>query len=50
MLSALINTPEEALQTHNRLKFSAYERDLMKFIVINKETTQSINELLYDAI
>lgn len=37
LLTSLINTEEEAMQLHARIKFSAYERDLMLFIVQHRE-------------
>ncbi|XP_004519515.1 CCA tRNA nucleotidyltransferase 1, mitochondrial [Ceratitis capitata] len=34
---ALLHTPEDAMQLHQRLKLSAYERDLALFITQNKQ-------------
>lgn len=46
LLASLINTPEEAIKLHERLKFSAYERDLLYFITANKDTMESVDTLL----
>lgn len=37
LLSSLLNTQEEALALHDRLKLSAFERDLALFIVEHRE-------------
>ncbi|XP_017785229.1 PREDICTED: CCA tRNA nucleotidyltransferase 1, mitochondrial isoform X2 [Nicrophorus vespilloides] len=36
LLSSLINSDEEAMVLHGRLKFSAFERDLLLFLVQNR--------------
>lgn len=46
LLAALVDSPEDAIKLHERLKFSAYERDLLYFIVANKEAMGSVNDLI----
>lgn len=46
LLSSLLNTPEDALRLHERLKFSAYERDLTYFISQMKSETEHVDELM----
>lgn len=46
LITALINTPEEAIKLHERLKFSAYERDLMYFIAANRDQMSSVDNLI----
>jgi tRNA nucleotidyltransferase (CCA-adding enzyme) len=46
LLSSLLHTPEDALRLHERLKFSAFERDLTYFISQNKQGTKNIDELM----
>lgn len=46
LLCALFNTPEDALKLHERLKLSAYERDLAYFIAHCKDDTKDYNELM----
>ncbi|GAB0089575.1 CCA tRNA nucleotidyltransferase 1, mitochondrial [Sergentomyia squamirostris] len=45
LLSALIWTPEDAIKLHERLKFSAFERDLIFYITQNRENTRNINDI-----
>jgi hypothetical protein len=47
LISALLYTPEDALKLHERLKLSAYERDLMYFIMKSRESGQDFDKLLY---
>lgn len=46
LISALLYTPEDALKLHERLKLSAYERDLMYFIMKSRESGQDFDKLL----
>lgn len=46
LITSLINTPEEAIKLHERLKFSAYERDLMYFLAANREHMSTVNNLI----
>lgn len=46
LLSALINTHNEALALHERMKFSAFERDLAMFIVEQRAPKPSPKPLL----
>ncbi|XP_040175135.1 CCA tRNA nucleotidyltransferase 1, mitochondrial isoform X1 [Anopheles arabiensis] len=46
VLSALLNTPEDAVNLNMRLKFTVYERELCYFITQNREETATIDELL----
>ncbi|XP_070505580.1 CCA tRNA nucleotidyltransferase 1, mitochondrial isoform X2 [Chironomus tepperi] len=46
LISALLYTPEDAFKVHERLKLSAYERDLMYFIMKSKESDQDFDKLL----
>lgn len=41
ILSALLNDIEDAYKLHNRLKFSAYERDLLYFIMKFRDATRN---------
>lgn len=45
LLSSLLHSSEDALKLHERLKFSAYERDLSYFISTKKSETKN-EELL----
>lgn len=45
LLSSLLHSSEDALKLHERLKFSAYERDLSYFISTKKSETKQ-EELL----
>lgn len=45
-LAALVETPEEALKLHERLKFSAHERNLLYFITSNKNQMRKVDDLL----
>lgn len=46
MLASLLHTPDDALHLHERLKFSAYERDLLYFIAHKKDEVKDIDELM----
>uniref|UniRef100_A0A182NRH5 Poly A polymerase head domain-containing protein n=1 Tax=Anopheles dirus TaxID=7168 RepID=A0A182NRH5_9DIPT len=46
VLSALLNTPEDAVNLNMRLKFTVYERELCYFITQNREETALIDEIL----
>lgn len=46
ILSALINTENEALSLHSRLKLSAYERDLLYFLASYKHDSYNNDSLL----
>lgn len=45
-LCALLQTPDDAINLYERLKFSAYERDMAFFIMKNNEDTKDSNELM----
>lgn len=46
LLCGLLHTPEDALKMHERLKLSAYERDLAYFITQCKDSTKDYDELM----
>lgn len=46
ILCGLLNSPEDALKLHARLKFSAFERDLAIYITSNREQTKDVESLL----
>lgn len=46
ILCGLLNSPEDALRLHARLKFSAFERDLAIYITSNREQTKDVDSLL----
>lgn len=46
LLSSLLHTPDDALRLHERLKFSAFERDLMYFISQKKMETENVDEIM----
>lgn len=46
ILCGLLNSPQDALKLHERLKFSAFERDLAIFITTNREQTKNVDSLL----
>lgn len=46
MLAALLNTPEDAVKLHERLKLSAAERDLAFFLVQNREAMKQELDIL----
>uniref|UniRef100_A0A336M097 CSON009557 protein n=1 Tax=Culicoides sonorensis TaxID=179676 RepID=A0A336M097_CULSO len=46
LISSLVNSPEEAIKLHDRLKFSAYERDLLYFIAANRDQMSSVDEII----
>lgn len=45
LLVAFLNTSDDVLKLHNRLKFSAYDRDLAIFLTQNKDDTKDINDI-----
>uniref|UniRef100_A0A1B0D0E8 Poly A polymerase head domain-containing protein n=1 Tax=Phlebotomus papatasi TaxID=29031 RepID=A0A1B0D0E8_PHLPP len=47
ILSSLLWTPEDAIKLHERLKLSAFERDLIFYISQNRENTRNIQEILH---
>lgn len=47
ILSTVLNSKEDALCLHSRLKLSAYERDMAFFLAEHKAITRDINDLLY---
>lgn len=46
ILCGLLNSPEDALKLHERLKLSAFERDLAIYITTNREQSKDLNTLL----
>ncbi|XP_053680098.1 CCA tRNA nucleotidyltransferase 1, mitochondrial [Anopheles nili] len=46
VLSALLNSPEDAVNLNMRLKFTVYERELCYFLTQNRDETEHIDELL----
>lgn len=46
LLCGLLHTPEDALVLYEKLKPSAYERDLAYFIARCKDDTKNFNELM----
>ncbi|XP_065086311.1 CCA tRNA nucleotidyltransferase 1, mitochondrial [Ochlerotatus camptorhynchus] len=46
VLSALLQTPEEAITLNLRLKFTVFERELSYFLTQNRDEFNSVNELL----
>jgi tRNA nucleotidyltransferase (CCA-adding enzyme) len=48
LLSGFLHTPEDAFRLHERLKLSAYERDLAFFLSQNKDSTKNIDQLMYE--
>lgn len=48
LLCGLLHTSEDALALHERLKLSAYDRDLAFFISRCKNETKDFNELMYE--
>ncbi|XP_058454185.1 CCA tRNA nucleotidyltransferase 1, mitochondrial [Malaya genurostris] len=46
VLSALLYTPEDAVTLNLRLKFTVFERELIYFLVQNKEEYKSVDTLL----
>jgi tRNA nucleotidyltransferase (CCA-adding enzyme) len=46
LLCGLLHTPEDALALHDRLKLSAYDRDLAYFLARCKEDTKEFHELM----
>lgn len=47
LFSSLLETPEDAFRLHERLKFSAYERDLIYFIMNQKDRTADVEDLRF---
>jgi tRNA nucleotidyltransferase (CCA-adding enzyme) len=47
LLSSLLNTLEDALTLHERLKLSAYERDLLYFVTKYKDEAKDIDTLMF---
>uniref|UniRef100_A0A1L8DRX1 Putative trna nucleotidyltransferase/polya polymerase n=1 Tax=Nyssomyia neivai TaxID=330878 RepID=A0A1L8DRX1_9DIPT len=47
ILSSLLWTPEDAVKLNERLKMSAFERDLIFYITQNREQTRNINEIVH---
>lgn len=47
ILATVLNSKEDALCLHSRLKLSAYERDMAFFLSENKATSRSVDDLLY---
>jgi tRNA nucleotidyltransferase (CCA-adding enzyme) len=45
MLAAFLNEPDDAMNMHDRLKFSAFERDLGYFITQNRDSTKDWDSL-----
>lgn len=43
----MLDTRDEALCLHSRLRLSAYERDMAFFLAENKAGTREIDDLLY---
>lgn len=46
VLSALLQTPEDAITLNLRLKFTVFERELIYFLTQNRDEFNSVNELL----
>uniref|UniRef100_A0A182JGI0 Poly A polymerase head domain-containing protein n=1 Tax=Anopheles atroparvus TaxID=41427 RepID=A0A182JGI0_ANOAO len=46
LLSALLHSPEDAVNLNLRLKFTVYERELCYFLTQNREDTVAIDEIL----
>jgi hypothetical protein len=46
LLSSLLHTPEDAFRLHERLRFSAFERDLSYFISQKKVDMKDVDELM----
>ncbi|XP_037921957.1 CCA tRNA nucleotidyltransferase 1, mitochondrial isoform X2 [Hermetia illucens] len=44
-MTGLLHSPEDAMKLHERLKLSAYERDLALFLTQNRESARSIDDL-----
>lgn len=47
LLTSLLRTQEEAIEVHARIKLSAFERDLMYFIVDHRDAKSDPNPLKY---
>lgn len=45
-LSAFLDTREDVMQLHQRLRLTAYERDLAIFLVKYKKATRNIDDLM----
>lgn len=46
LLTGLLHSEQDAFNLHQRLKLSAFERDLAKYLTLNRESTRGITELL----
>lgn len=46
LISALLEDSEDAIKLHDRLKFSAFERDLGYYITQNRESSRDIPDLM----
>lgn len=44
---AFLNSSEEVLKLHQRLRFTAYERDLALFLVQHRAATRNVDDLVY---
>ncbi|XP_059619256.1 CCA tRNA nucleotidyltransferase 1, mitochondrial [Phlebotomus argentipes] len=47
ILSSLLWTPEDAVKLNERLKFSAFERDLIFYIIQNREQTRDVEKIVH---
>lgn len=47
ILSTALNSKEDALCLHSRLKLSAYERDMAFFLAEHKAIARNVDDLLY---
>lgn len=47
ILVSILNTREDAISLHSRLKLSANERDLCLFLTQHKQQTENIDELMW---
>uniref|UniRef100_A0A7G3AFA6 Putative cca trna nucleotidyltransferase 1 isoform x2 n=2 Tax=Lutzomyia longipalpis TaxID=7200 RepID=A0A7G3AFA6_LUTLO len=47
ILCSLLWTPQDAIKLHERLKLSAFERDLIFFITQNREETRNIDQIVH---
>lgn len=49
-LSAFLRNSDDAMQLHQRLKLSAYERDLAYFLPIYRDASRDVNDLLWVSV
>lgn len=49
-LCAFLNTLGDVLKLHQKLKLSAYERDLACFLVTHKTETRNIDDFVYGRV